>query len=246
MPRRRATSSASSPRGRSPARALLQPFQRGMQRILKGRTGPDHPGPPRPGHGEHLQPGPRQPAPRADPAAGDRLVRRPRCRPDTPLPAVRRAIHDLDQEAWAHRKADRRPLHHAFIRRARRHPVPARLRRRRDAPASRGSGPWPGRSPWPARCGRSWEGQPHVGILLPSSVAAALVNLAASLAGRASVNLNFTAGRAGMESAARQAGLRTVVTSRAFLEKAKLELPGGRRADLARGPRRGDRRPGSG
>jgi acyl-[acyl-carrier-protein]-phospholipid O-acyltransferase/long-chain-fatty-acid--[acyl-carrier-protein] ligase len=41
------------------------------------------------------------------------------------------------------------------------------------------------------------------------------------------VNLNFTAGRAGMESAARQAGLRTVVTSRSFLEKAELDLPGG-------------------
>ena len=41
------------------------------------------------------------------------------------------------------------------------------------------------------------------------------------------VNLNFTAGRAAIESAAAQAGLRTVVTSRAFLEKAKLELPEG-------------------
>src|SRR5262249_28892154 len=45
--------------------------------------------------------------------------------------------------------------------------------------------------------------------------------------GRAAVNLNFTAGRAGMESAAQQAGLRTVVTSRAFLEKAKLQPPTG-------------------
>ncbi len=63
--------------------------------------------------------------------------------------------------------------------------------------------------------------------LLPSSVAAALVNLAAALGGRAIVNLNFTAGRAGMESAARQAGLKTVVTSRTFLERARLELPAG-------------------
>jgi acyl-[acyl-carrier-protein]-phospholipid O-acyltransferase/long-chain-fatty-acid--[acyl-carrier-protein] ligase len=41
------------------------------------------------------------------------------------------------------------------------------------------------------------------------------------------VNLNYTAGAAGMSSAAKQAGLRSVVTSRAFLEKAKLELPEG-------------------
>ena len=52
-----------------------------------------------------------------------------------------------------------------------------------------------------------------------------LANLAAALAGHAAVNLNFTAGRAGMESAATQAGLRTVVTSRSFLEKAKLPPP---------------------
>jgi len=39
------------------------------------------------------------------------------------------------------------------------------------------------------------------------------------------VNLNYTAGRAGLESAARQAGLTSVVTSRAFLAKAELELP---------------------
>ena len=63
--------------------------------------------------------------------------------------------------------------------------------------------------------------------------AGALVNLAATLAGSAVVNLNFTAGRAGMESAAAQAGLRTVVTSRAFLEKAKLEPPERPGADLS-------------
>ena len=70
-----------------------------------------------------------------------------------------------------------------------------------------------------------WEGQANVGILLPASVGGALVNLAATLAGKAVVNLNFTTGRAGMDSAAAQAGLKTVVTSRAFLEKGKLEPP---------------------
>ena len=74
---------------------------------------------------------------------------------------------------------------------------------------------------------RQWEGQANVGVLLPASVGGALVNLAASLAGKAAVNLNFTTGRAGMESAAAQAGLKTIVTSRTFLEKAKLESPTG-------------------
>jgi acyl-[acyl-carrier-protein]-phospholipid O-acyltransferase/long-chain-fatty-acid--[acyl-carrier-protein] ligase len=72
-----------------------------------------------------------------------------------------------------------------------------------------------------------WRDQSHVGVLLPPSVGGALVNLAASFAGRAAVNLNYTTGRAGMSSAAKQAQLRTVVTSRVFLERANLELPEG-------------------
>ncbi len=41
------------------------------------------------------------------------------------------------------------------------------------------------------------------------------------------MNLNFTAGKRGMESAASQAGLRTVVTNGLFLAKAELTLPDG-------------------
>ncbi|MFO0906924.1 MAG: hypothetical protein U0794_00940 [Isosphaeraceae bacterium] len=40
---------------------------------------------------------------------------------DTPAHQVRAAIRDLDMQAWNHRKADRRPLHHDFIRQARKH-----------------------------------------------------------------------------------------------------------------------------
>ena len=72
-----------------------------------------------------------------------------------------------------------------------------------------------------------WANQAAVGLLLPTSVGGLLFNLAAAIAGRATVNLNFTAGRAAMGSAAAQAGLKTVVTSRAFLEKAKLQPPEG-------------------
>jgi acyl-[acyl-carrier-protein]-phospholipid O-acyltransferase/long-chain-fatty-acid--[acyl-carrier-protein] ligase len=72
-----------------------------------------------------------------------------------------------------------------------------------------------------------WEGQSHVGLLLPPSVAGALMNIAASLCGKTSVNLNYTVGRAGLESAITQASLKTVLTSRQFVEKAKLEVPGG-------------------
>jgi acyl-[acyl-carrier-protein]-phospholipid O-acyltransferase/long-chain-fatty-acid--[acyl-carrier-protein] ligase len=71
----------------------------------------------------------------------------------------------------------------------------------------------------------SWENQHHIGILLPPSVAGALVNVAAPLCGKTSVNLNYTVGQAGLDASVRLAGLRTIVTSRTFVEKAKLELP---------------------
>ena len=51
------------------------------------------------------------------------------------------------------------------------------------------------------------------------------MNLASALACRVTVNLNDTAGARGMESAVEQAGIETVVTSRAFLKMAGLTPP---------------------
>jgi acyl-[acyl-carrier-protein]-phospholipid O-acyltransferase/long-chain-fatty-acid--[acyl-carrier-protein] ligase len=62
-----------------------------------------------------------------------------------------------------------------------------------------------------------------VGLMLPASVAGVLVNLAALCAGKVPVNLNFTAGPEATESALAQCGIKTIVTSRRFVEKAKLE-----------------------
>ena len=44
-----------------------------------------------------------------------------------------------------------------------------------------------------------------------------------TLAGRVPVNLNFTAGPEAMAAAREQCAIRTVVTSRVFLAKAKIE-----------------------
>jgi acyl-[acyl-carrier-protein]-phospholipid O-acyltransferase/long-chain-fatty-acid--[acyl-carrier-protein] ligase len=66
-----------------------------------------------------------------------------------------------------------------------------------------------------------------VGVLLPSTVAGALVNVSLTLRGAVPVNLNFTAGPDAMQSAIAQCGIRTVITSRAFLAKTKIDpLPG--------------------
>jgi acyl-[acyl-carrier-protein]-phospholipid O-acyltransferase/long-chain-fatty-acid--[acyl-carrier-protein] ligase len=66
---------------------------------------------------------------------------------------------------------------------------------------------------------------PNVGVWLPTSLGGALANIAIAFLGRTSVNLNYTAGTAPVLSALRQAGIRTVITSRRFLIRAPLELP---------------------
>ncbi|MGH9255588.1 MAG: acyl-[ACP]--phospholipid O-acyltransferase [Vicinamibacterales bacterium] len=74
---------------------------------------------------------------------------------------------------------------------------------------------------------RRCRNEEMVGIMLPSSVGGALVNIATLVAGKVPVNLNFTAGKEAMASAIDQCGIRTVLTSRVFLTKAKLEVPPG-------------------
>lgn len=146
--------------------------------------------------------------------------------PGTPLHEIRRTVHELGANAWFHRKSDCLTLHRAFVRMSRRHPLAFAMA---DAtkPRLTRMKVLAGAVALARALRRSWRTQRAVGILLPPSVPGALVNLAAALSGRVSVNLNYTAGREGMESAARQADLRTVVTSRAFVEKAGLELPEG-------------------
>ncbi len=66
--------------------------------------------------------------------------------------------------------------------------------------------------------------EPRVGIYLPSTVGGALANLALSLMGRVSVNLNYTLHASDIRFVAKDAGLQHVITSRSFVEKKPLEL----------------------
>jgi len=144
---------------------------------------------------------------------------------DTSAQAVRKVVQEMGEAAWQRRKPSTRPLHHSFVWAMRRHPFRfafGDITRPKVSCLEALTG-----SIALARALRPhWEGQHTVGIVLPASVAGALTNVAATLSGRTTVNLNFTAGQSGMESAAKQASLQTIVTSRMFVEKAKLDLPG--------------------
>jgi acyl-[acyl-carrier-protein]-phospholipid O-acyltransferase/long-chain-fatty-acid--[acyl-carrier-protein] ligase len=64
----------------------------------------------------------------------------------------------------------------------------------------------------------------RVGVLLPPTVGAAVVNAALALSGRVAVNLNYTSTQPILDVCIERAGLRHVISSPAFLPRVKLDL----------------------
>lgn len=61
--------------------------------------------------------------------------------------------------------------------------------------------------------------KPRIGVILPPGAGGMIANIAAFMAGKTPVNLNFTAGRASIESAMRQADLDRFLTADVFVRK---------------------------
>lgn len=142
----------------------------------------------------------------------------------SPAEAVRQAVQELATEAYVFRKPDQSQLQRNFVRQVRRHPL-------RFAAAD-GLNPKVSylglllRSVFLARLMKSrWQGQEMVGLLLPPSVAGAAANIAALLAGKVPVNLNYTVSQAVLESCLAQCRIQTIITSRQFLEKVRVAVP---------------------
>lgn len=195
------------------------PFRRGLKRIVKNRNAPIIP--------VHLD--------RVYGSLGSAQQGRMRWLPTrlpcpvtvsfgAPMPndarpeEVRTAVESLAEGAAQLRADELQPLHVAFVRSVRRAPWRHCLADTEGRKLSRG------RSLAAAvvlarRLRRPLQGQQRVGVMLPPSIGGALVAFAASLSGRTAVALNFTVGRAAMESAVRQSELRTVITSRRFVER---------------------------
>src|SRR5215469_11901448 len=138
---------------------------------------------------------------------------------------VRCAVEALQATAFESDREIDRTLDRAFIRSTRRHPFLFAAADGR-VPKIRFGGVLVKTLYVARRLAPLWKGQEMAGILLPPSVGGALVNYAATLLGRVPVNLNYTASNEVIASSARQCNLRTVVTSKAFLERfPKIEIP---------------------
>ncbi len=138
---------------------------------------------------------------------------------------VREAVQALIADAWQFRRARMEPMPRNFVRAARRHP-----RRLAMADAASGKvnfGAALVKTVFLARrLKKVWRGQQMVGLFLPPGVPGALVNHAAFLCGKVPVNLNYTLTETTIAACAKQCEIKTVITSRKFLEKIKLTPPG--------------------
>ena len=202
------------------------PFRRGLQRILKGRDAVVLPiyldrvyGSMLSSMGGKVQWWPtRVPCP-VTVEVGEPL-------PSSVEPAVvRQRVEELGGEAWKLREY-KDPLHRRMVQKARRAPWRRSLIDSSGRQLSRLSAL--SAAVILARRLRAKVGDAeHVGMLLPPSSGGAIVAMALSLSGRVVVPLNYTVGAASLASAAQQAELRTVVTSRAFRERIDVPLPEG-------------------
>ena len=145
--------------------------------------------------------------------------------PHTATPfEVRQKVQELLAEAWVQRKAQMKMLHRAFVQTARVRPLRLAMADVQNTKVRFISAlmrtVFLGR-----RLKKVWRGQRMVGLLLPPSVPGALVNFAAMLAGKVPVNLNYTVSEETLTSCVRQCDIKTVLTSKTFLEKVKLKVP---------------------
>jgi acyl-[acyl-carrier-protein]-phospholipid O-acyltransferase/long-chain-fatty-acid--[acyl-carrier-protein] ligase len=137
---------------------------------------------------------------------------------------VRQTVQELLASAWGYRRGRMRTLPRAFVHSARRHPFRLALAGSQSPKASFGSALM--KTVFLARRLKTvWAGQEKVGLLLPPSAPGALVNFAAMLLGKVPVNLNYTLPEPALASCIRQCEIKTVVTSKAFLEKVRITVP---------------------
>lgn len=200
------------------------PFRRGLKRIVKGRNAPIIPvhldriygsfGSSRQGRMQWLPT--KIPCP-VTVSFGEPMSSE--ARPEE----VRVAVEHLSEVASSLRADELRPLHVAFVKRVRRAPWRHCLADSQGKKLSRGAS-LAGAVVMARRLRPHWGEQQNVGIMLPPSIGGALVAFAASMSGRTSVSLNYTVGSAAMKSAVRQAGLTSLVTSKAFLERLPQEM----------------------
>ncbi len=150
-----------------------------------------------------------------------------------PLPSqttseeVRNAVIDLSSEAFVHRKKDLSLLHIEFLKRAKRHLFRFCMLDSTGKELSYGKVLIASLLLSRLIKKRYCINERMVGVILPSTIGGALANIGILMANKLPVNLNFTALRESVSSAISLCEIKTIITSKVFIEKAKIERQDG-------------------
>ncbi|GAF97021.1 unnamed protein product, partial [marine sediment metagenome] len=131
--------------------------------------------------------------------------------------ALRQIVRELSCNDFLPEKQIHKTLMHAFIKKARRHPLRPVMT---DANTNLNNIKLLTASFFMAKKieGKT-AGQEKVGILLPASCGGAIANLAISLLGKVPVNLNFTGSPESVQHAIDACDIKLILTSRLFIKK---------------------------
>jgi len=136
---------------------------------------------------------------------------------ETTTDELKKRVFDLSIDSWEHYTSDLPSIGAAFIDTAKRNSDELTV-------ADSLAGPLTGNRFLTgaicfSRLIKKYSKEQNVGLLLPTSSAGAIANMAAIIRGKTVVNLNFTASREALQASVTKAGIKTIYTSRKFMEK---------------------------
>lgn len=147
---------------------------------------------------------------------------RPLCS-KTPAHEVRQAVQELGSNAFRYRRDADKLLHAGFVSEARRHPLRACMVDSQGQALNFGQVLVRAFALAESFRTSGFSG-PAIGLLLPPGTAAAICNIAALLAGKIVVNLNYTLSQEAIESAVAKSGISTVVSAKEFIQHLNYSL----------------------
>ncbi len=136
---------------------------------------------------------------------------------------IRACIQELGADAFAHRLDDKLTLPEAFWREARRSPFKFCMadtsgKKLNFASSLISAVALAGKLKKPL------SKDVNVGVLVPPSVGGCLTNIALSILNKVPININYTSSKEAMDSIVQQCDMKKIVTSRAFMEKVKIDV----------------------
>ncbi len=139
---------------------------------------------------------------------------------DTPAHAVKQRVFDLSIDTWERHTRTLDPIPLAWLRAAKRQGGALCLADAQGDTALSGHKTLAAVLAF-SRLIRRHSPEQNIGLLLPTSSAGVITNMACLLLGRTVVNLNYTASPQALEAAVDKAGIGTIYTSRRFTKKLK-------------------------